>query len=409
MKRSMKKKKDFLKIKTTIVFLLFVFSISIPFIAGSLSSSSKKEEIATYISNVVDTKTVGQMSLGITAEKEKSSSLPNSEDQFHQLYGLFNEQEASFASGYNIHRDSEVIVEDISENTNYSFFYFSSSETKFDEKKKRLRHVVYPVQFMFELKRYNEVSKYVICISKSDADVLLTKKGVEKKDESFSEEDYKSLIAQPITVSIDNQNQTFVIQDIYYEDGYYYQYLREVFGNLFMTSYYMEDFLIKENVYFMSKHSFKNSFFLDYMNKIYDEETVFRCSNNNLTSSIDDKRIISYFKEGELQHTGELIALVALIIIDIFLAVVFIFLSYKYFKRLKFILILFLFTFITYELFKVVSLIACSTIFFSDFSIKYFLIVVFVELFSLIALRLISKKKKHEVRYLNEGFYELDI
>ena len=407
----MKKTNFFFQHPLIVALVCYVFSLCLPFFSGELASSSKREKIANYISYVVENNTKKKFCLGITAKKEDSSSLPNSEDQFNQLYGLFNEQEASFASGYNIHHESKVIAEDISLSTNYSFFYFSSSETKYDEKRKRLRHVVYPVDFMFELERYNEVSKYVVCISKTDADTLLGNRGFSKIDNSYSYEEYKSLIKQPIDLTIEGQRHTFVIQNIYFEDGYYYEYLKDVFGSMFMTSYYMEDFLAKENVYFMSKHSFKNSFFLDYMNSIYDKNTSFCCSKNNLTNPINEELIVSYFDTKELQSNLELAVLVMAVIVNIVFGGLFA-LFFKIgntFKKRKILLLLAVIPFVLYEIFKIVAVLTPTSLFFSDFSIKLFLFTLFAELLAIVILKFINKTKLLNNSIMRDDFYELDI
>ena len=151
---------------------------------------------------------------------------------------------------------------------------------------------------MFPLKRYDSVSKQTAIISETQATKLLENRRPDFKKENnlYSEKQFEYLVGQPIQVTINNQNITFVIQDIFYDNTYYGTGLDHTVGSFFYTSYYFPKGVKRQNLYFMCRYSYENSYFMKYINNVYGEgEYTIKCVTNTFEKEIDHARVLSFY------------------------------------------------------------------------------------------------------------------
>ena len=299
----------FKKIIMPIVCVLLVVDFCLPFLAGYYSSGKTIEEISQYTSNVVINSTEKSKYLSITVGRnDNSGPILDPYLEFYNLYGTFRQEQASFGSGanfYNEHKgdkDHSVYLKDYSDNVvskNLSLFYLGPVGSI--EYNNHHKHYIYPFELMFVDGRNYEISRYLAYISKSHADSLLESLG-EVKDESgkYSEAQYKSLIKKKVNISIDGETSEYVINNIYYQQNYYYSAMSEVFSDFILTSYFSpnNNQLINEkrNVYFMSEYSYQNQYYMEYINRAYSSKLFdVSINKNNVTGQIDDKHILDFY------------------------------------------------------------------------------------------------------------------
>lgn len=352
---------------------LLLISFSIPFFAGIFSSETKLEELSNYISNkTIDSTQNGKiMSIGVTSTPQ-SGGLPNDETEFYNLYCMFEQESATFASGYNIYKNETVKFPDLDKNGNYSIFYSAKDATV--SYKGHYKHWYYPVEFMFPAERLYDICRYMIYISQSQANILLAKKGYSQNElGNYTDDDYKSLIKEIITCDINGISYECIIGNVFYETNYYYDALSETFDNFIICAYFFPGSLSRTNVYFFNKFPYQNLYFMNYINnvyknKLYNVEVV----RNNIKDSIDYEYVTSFYYSKPLSNnvilTVLLIASFVLILLTSFINIVKkLGFNYKYYS------LIFISFIIPYLVFFLVAHFSKSILLLSDFSIRIYI------------------------------------
>lgn len=298
----------------------------IPFIAGSFSGDAKKEELSSYITERVKDSTQSKSLMAISVSPtEKSGLLPDDEKEFHALYGVFKQENITYASGFNAQKNKVITIPQLNDNKNYSIFYNSKDSTVIYDG--HYKHWYYPIEYMFEAKRLYDISRYMIYLTQSQADKLLETKGVVRnQDGKYSEPEYSSLIKQLIIVNIDGQDIDCVIGNIIYEQNYYYNGLKETLGDFIACAYYCPGNLERESFYFFNRYSYQNSYFMNYVTKVYNNKQYdVNLIKNNIIKQFEYDTITSFYKT---EFKSNNLAYILLIVLSLVLLSFVVFLNF---------------------------------------------------------------------------------
>lgn len=362
--------KDKLRFYHFFATFLLLCSFFLPYIAGSFSSSAKIENLSNYIAESVTKNTISGSIMGITVgSTDDSGPILSEQSEFYDLYGIFRQQNATFASGYNIHKDNYVKIDKLGHN-NYSIFHSAKDATV--PYNGHYKHWYYPVEFMFPARRLYDISHYMIYLSQSQANVLLSE-SIHKETNDYDVNDYESLIKTTIDVNVNGQKVMCVIGNIFYETNYYYGALKETMNDFIMCAYYCPGGLQRENIYFFNEKAYQNSYFINhiqkgYSNKLYELKVV----NNNLKNPVNESYVLSFYYS-DIRDIS--VVTIPLIILSIFLiaSVSLLNISTRSFKNIKYI-ILNLFSFFgPYIIFFIISKLSNSVLFFSNYAITIFI------------------------------------
>ena len=402
-------KKIFTKTKFIIYGLAFI-SFALSFFAGAFSQDMANEKIADYISSVVLKNVPTKDLLSISLERNDGGSLPNSETEFRQLYGVFRQEKITFASGYNMTKENIITIDEISSDNNLSAVYIGST-TGSIEYKGHYKDETYPVELMFPLSRYDPVSMQTAIISRNQADALLAnrKPDYQKIDGEYSSEQYETLIGEPLEITINGSKVTFVIQDIFYEDTYYPTGLYHTVGDFFFTSYYFPTVINKQNVYFMCSYSYENSFFIKYINTVYKNGSYsIKCVKQLVVGSINENMIIGFYKNNNQKNTIICILLIVLSA-TILLSSIFVNFIDRKSSNIAFLIAQVVFSLVPFLIFSLAFLISKNIVFFSNYGNKLNAIFILIYLLSSVLILLIKNKGTNKPKIIENKYYECDI
>ena len=275
---------------------IFIFvTLSFSFVSGVFDNETVLEQSADYTAHVVKNQTDNQTYCAIAVDSnEESGPLADPFSEFHKLYGIFKQTKATFGSLHNFHKDDSVFYSELGENENLSMFYLGA--VGIEEVDGVYRHNMYPFEVMFKDAAHYDVSRYLAFISQSQADNILKQRGVLKTNGKYTEDDYNSIYATPIPITINGITTDFVIDNIYFERGYYYDCISEIAGEFFLTSYYLPVSIPRTNVYLLSGYSFQNSYFMKYINDVYSNKLFdLTVGKRNIKGEINEGRILNFY------------------------------------------------------------------------------------------------------------------
>lgn len=398
----------FSKYKILFTILTIVLTVSSIFMSGFYSNDARFEQIANYASLVAENQSDGGIfSISVENKKTKGNLLPP-DSELYSLYGIFKQEKITFASTINATKKDHTIFLENGLSSNLSFLYLGPTGTI--EYNNHYKHYVFPVELMFkdnQSKAY-QISDYICYLSKSQATRILNRMNGFESD-NYTDEDYERLLYTPISFDIDGGNIfTFSIINIYFEDNYYYSGLNSVMGEFVMCSYYLPLNLRQDqkSLYFMSKYSYQNRYFMNYINQVYPSDD-YRVSVNpfNINGQFDNDLIIS-FRNSE--NKGEAASYIFVSISIIFT----IFFPFFYVANKGAInpLLILSSCFGSYYIFKLINFFSKNTLWFSSFSTRLFLFyVIGLSLFMIIfKVIFLTRKKRTNVKQ-NKTLYEINI
>lgn len=386
--------------KNLISALLVFFSLSSIFVGSYFSDDAKQERIADYASQVAKNQSDGDIfALTVENTKQPQGLLPV-DHELYSLYGIFKQEKITFASTINSSKEHTIYLED-NFDTNLSILYVGPVGS--NAYHNHFKHYVFPVELMFEdvpSKAY-KTSNYISYISKTQATQILNKRnGIVDSDHEYSDEEYRSLLYQPVSFTIDGQeSEKFSVINIYLEENYYCKGLNSVMGDFIISSYYLPFGLRNDqkSLYFMSKYSYQNRYFMNYINQVYSgDEYKVSINYYNIIGNIDADLITSFHNREKSDYTASLILLS--ISATLFLSLIIFFLIIKGSTNLG---ILSFTYFGTYLIFLFMYLISKNVCWFSFLGCKLFVLfgvlsAVFVFIFRAI-LFYRREKKKYEI------------
>ncbi len=390
-----------------------ILSLTVSLLTGLVSYDTEKEKVAQYTSNIVKNNTESSKYLGVTVQRLQANSDFNAQDndaEFRRIYGVFKQERATFAAGYNLDKSFSITVDCIDSTENQSIMYVGQSDSEPYEN--GYKHVPFPYIFMFPLVRNEDLTRNCLSISKSKATEILLRLFPQKKESEFTESDYKQHVIgkqTDITISSADQSETYTekytIQNIYYEQDYYYDCMEEVvgefviFSEFFRPRYSDNNYVPSQRLYFFTDFVYQTKYFMTYLNDAYPtSEYHFDILENNIIKGNIDKDIVFQFRnyinknKTSLFETIFIITAIALTFVSIALFVV----SEIHKNKLS-VLLCSLAVFIPYFIFKIICLITNNISLFSIAStringilmIVYFAAIIFVCVFELA----IKKKK----------------
>ena len=398
---------------------LSLLGLMLVFIGGIFSANTQVEKIADYATEVVTTATEKGNLCAITVQAtEDSKGIANTDDEFHNLYGVFRQEKITFATTVSPDREHDISITGISDNL--SLLYAGPIGTsKCDTGEKRFRHYVFPIETMFEDGRYYEINNYVIYISKTHATKILEENGVAKQEDgTYTFDDYETLVASTISMTVDGEEFDFLVQNIFYEKGYYFDGLHDVMGDFGIVSYYLPKGLSSErkNMYFMSDYTYQNKYFMDYINTVYSSKKfLFEVNRYNLTKDINEDRLLSFYYGGSVTRTQWLAIIIFIIGGGIFLSS---FCLYFYGKvkkgnkrKVYDYWIWFLLLFVPYLLFQCLYLLTKEIAVLSESSSKVngVFILLSIALFFILDLATKTVTSKTKLVINGDDFYEIDV
>ena len=388
-------KKSLSKIVLYILPFIFIFvCLSLNFYGGQFSSSFKLDEIASEQSKVVKENNINY--LGLYIENTKDSQLPEPVSEFYAEYGTFRQERANFIPAVNIEKDVDVYFNEIDNPQSLSFFYFGPIRSTYVND--HYKDFNYPFEYMFEsVKIYPPYPyRYVINISKAQADKILDKRSLEK-----TEENYQSLLHTYTSLSVDGVDYDFMIGNIFYNSNYYSAAVKECLGEYVMVSYYFPDVLTRSNMYLLGEYDFQNSYYMKRIMSIYDSnKNPLKVNHNNLTKPVDDEFLTSFYYTNIYQNQWLALTIYSLAGVISIVSILFICAYLKLYKKARNWIPLLCSCLIPFAIFKIICLVSGSVRLYSTSSTNvnfYFLIAILLIylLFTIVYLVGKAKEKRH--------------
>lgn len=401
----------FNKSSISILIVSLVF-LSSSIVTGMFASKTKIEETSHYIASVVETKVPTQDLLAITLQRESSGSMPDSYQQFRQLYGSFRQTRITFTSGFNLTGEENISIDEIDPDKNKLASIFLGPVFKSIEYHGHYKHDLYPVELMFPLKEYDPHDPVYqkIFISTKQAHDLLEARHIPKEEkDDYSRQQYETLMDTILPITVNGILYDCTIKNIYYPDTYYVEGIYNTIGECIFTSYQFPGNLPMQNAYFMSKYDFENRFFMEYINNLYNKtEYRAKCAKQNLTSLPDEDHILSFFYGNNKNNVAlEII----FILFSVGLLFVEIFLIYNETKKyfVEFLTLQIVVAFVPYLLFLLLYTITGNIFLFSEFGLKFNAILMSIYIVSSLIIFVIKRHQYNKKKMIAGLYDDVDI
>ncbi len=389
------------KFKNLISSLLVFFMVSSIFIAGYFSNDAKSERISDYASQVAKNQSDGEIFALTVKKTKKPYDLLPVDHELYSLYGIFKQEKITFASAINSSKKEHKIYLEDNFDSNLSILYVGPVGS--NEYHGHYKHYVFPIELMFkdiQSKAY-ETSNYLCYLSKTQAKHILDKKnGFSDSDYEYSNDEYKTLLYEPVSFTIDgNSPETFSVINIYLDDNYYCQGLNSVMGEFIISSYYLPFNLRhdQKSLYFMSRYSYQNRYFMNYINEVYSgNDYKIEVNDYNIKGPIDSELITSFHN---FEVSNNTITYVLLVVSGFLLLILCLF--FILFKGSCSLLLLTSTYIATYLIFLLLFSLTKNVCWFSFLSCKLFLIlgIIFALLicFYHLVMFFMKEKRKYEI------------
>lgn len=379
----MKKKTN---IKKWIGITLAILGQSLIFVSSSFSNDAHLEQVAEYASDVVKEHTLGKKYCALTVEHtSESGPILYDQSEFYNLYGIFKQTKITFGSLVNLHDKFDIRFADIESKNNLSIFYVSiTASTEYND---HYKNFLYPFELMFEgaTSEQTKGKAGISYISVDQAKKYLIKEGnIPNADGEFSTNQYRSLIGRELPLKVDGSIINFFIANIYYQQNYYYEGVKEICGEFIISgaipSPLNSDLM---NVYFLSEYTYQNEYFMDYINKSYSNyKYLVKICEKNIVGNVDQTRLLSFYGYKCNNGANESIFIIMLTFsFLILMGALFVLLFARYSTSFQRLLVLIFF--IPYLIFKFCYILFGNLLLFSGFACKmnFFITLIFIIVF----------------------------
>lgn len=365
-------------------FVIIFASLCGVFLAGKYASSTNLDSIATAQRDEVRKNNATY--LGLCVKENEEHPLPNHEKEFFANYSTFRQDIANFIPSVNANKEIDVFFNEIEIPNSLSFFYFGPIKSDANNK-----DFIYPFQYMFKSVKKYPKNKFVINISQSQADMLLSKRGLDKTSEN-----YYSLLFTPTSLKVDGIDYDFQIGNIFLEENYYYKASKEMLGEFVMVSYYYPPVLTKQHIYLLNDNDFQNIYYMNYINSTYtkDENEIF-VNHNNLTSKTNDEKILSFYYENLESKHNIAVAICCISVVLCLLSLLNLCLVLKTHKKILYWIPFIVSALLPFAIFKIRFNITNDRFYFSSFSSNVNTIIVIGLFVIYFVFFLVYKFKKH--------------
>lgn len=362
MGKSNTKKNSFIAFFSCLCILL---SFLFVFVGGAASSETVIDDIASYTANVVQKNTKSGTYLGTVVEpNDNDKKLPDSVAEFNTLYGVFRQEKATFGSLFNADKKNNVLFSETL-TSNLSIFCLGPNGTVSYEQ--HFKHYIYPFEMLFKDESYYDVSKYVAYLSTTQAEGILENRGVEKNNNEYTINQYKTLLGTKTILTFDEIPFEYVIGNIFLENNYYYECFRETIGDFFLTSYFAPSAVSKQHIYFLTSYVYQNKFFMNYLNKVYDSSFDISFLTLNHEKKIDTDRILAF--RSPVKTSYDAIFIISCILSAVLAAIgYYLFYKMQRLKNIKIYCIHIALLFAPYLFFKLIFMLTQNIYFFSAVS-----------------------------------------
>ncbi len=431
-------KKSFKRKETIISCAVAFLSFSLIFPAGLLSNETKDEICAEYYSQIASKYTIGggdKKLSGLIVEPKPGHNVSMAYDtqtEINNIWGAFKGEDASFAPVVNANKEVDIHFVDIDfSNSNLSILYSSlggstepyHQEEIVDEETKEKKKITVDYKFqcsplaaMFDSSRSGPQSQLKIYISQKQAEKKLKSLGVEKIDLVS----LYSLIGKETDIVFDGELRTCVIDNIFLDNfeheytfpsltrkyNYYYGTdVGSVIGDfIFISTYALNpgtifpDKLVKQGMYFMSEHSYRNRFYLEYARDCYSPaDYSFKYATANLKSGfVPDDIILQKAVNAGGSNVG--CALLTTFLSLMFAANLIFIILFRLFMSPLSLALIGVSSIVPYLLFRIIFAITKNVSIFSSYSTILNLVLLIVLAISMFVLVLFTKAvKKKEV------------
>lgn len=264
-----------IKTKRFVLFFgIFVSSCSV-FVSGITYSNTILEDSATYISEIAKSEitTNHYLSFQIRANKEENEKkYPSTYNEYFYWKYIFRHSDFSFLSTVNGGKTHSCQYREIDVNENISFLYCGNNyNPKYGD---YYKHEVYDIQLMFQGK--NIISPEAInffAISQSRASQILQSRGFEKSGENYSVEQFETLLGTNTTLSLDNKEYCFTISNVFFEEGTFFQNVRETFGEFALSYIHFPDNFERECSFIFNKYTYQNLHKIKRIRMLFDDSS----------------------------------------------------------------------------------------------------------------------------------------
>lgn len=410
MNNSKKKNRLIYSVLCAISILFCLIGLSGIFLSGSLNSNSALERNADYITNVVNKGTFGSKycAVSVDAPNEKATYY---EKEFTNLFDVFHSHSVSFFPAMNVNKELDIRLESL-DSDNISLFYLGPIGTKIDPNNNSIRHNLYNIEMMFEDPvykgtEYDKNHASIATISVEQANKYLELLNEPRTfNRSYEKEQYKKLIKQPISININGVQHTYYIWNIYFNNGFFCDGLKEVLGEFVLTSYYqptIENLSLNywlKCVYAFNNSSYYNKYLIKYLEDRYiDSKPNMKVVRNNIICDFDESVFLKFYYPDITEQKFNPFSILIIASSSFVLSSFVIFLVLNGVRRAKqplvYSILYFSNMFIPYLFFKIVYIITGDPLFFSEFSCKLNAIYLMgtILVFVLFYLTSINKKK----------------
>lgn len=375
---------------------IVIAGYSLTYIAGCFHPNTIIEETSNYLAFVAKNYTKGgnYVPLVIEPKDAKKSQMIDPVLELYNLYDVFKGNSPSYTSIINSNHDHNIHFKDFNTDKNLSCVYVKSGFNTV-EYKDHYKHEFFPLEVMFKREKIGPTLPRMMYISVSHANKILDLNSME-----HSTENYKWLCTQSATVVIDGVDYEYSIEDIYYEYNVYYSSIKDCAGDFLFVSQGYPDTIKNQSMYFLSEYSFRNKYFIEYANNLYS------------TADYDYSIGINNFKEGVSLDVSKLIfaptskypAIPALMVIFSILLIsvsLFVLIASNISESILYSSLFLAMSLFPYIIFRVVSLLSESVLFFSSFSNFINMIMILIS-FSTLVITFLIKMSIRKKRILND-------
>ena len=419
----MKKKFVRYSFKDLAICTIILASLFLSFIAGFVSGDAQVEKTAQSISTYVIDNTEKSRYLGIIVKKSEEGSIfgtDSNDHEFRNVYGIFKQQRATFATGFNFNKSEEIHIDEFEESENYSIFSLGQPQFgKYEDKNNNIYgyiHEPFPLIFTSKLQRDESKTRYCVSISRTKANKLLKIDHPDREESSFTYKDYDDEVIgkKELHINVNGLTRNYLIQGVYLDDEnhYYYSCLKEtindfvVFTDSNYPTYGDEKKCTQERMYFFTDYTYQNKFYIDYLNELYQsDDYIVEFAKNNIVKNREEVDVYLSFRDYRANvkppYLENALVVICFLLLAAAIALMIVFKTYKnYFGSIIIAPCLFL----PYVVFKILFVTSKNILYMSGFGsmINGILIILYgVSLIAFTVYQVIKIKKKEKYEEIN--------
>lgn len=268
------------------------------FPSAALNSASRVEYTAEYLANVAQKHTVGGNFVTMMVEPNDNTTKKVNDpySEFHYLDGTFKEDYPAYVGAVNADKSHTVKIKEADDPENPINFSFLHADSGYgvkplgeDDGVPIFVQEFYPLELMFYSNHPTlPGARSFIYIPQAIATRLLDNDVFSEitlnEGETYTREDYLTLLNKIVTLEIDGIDYNYAIDNIYFDNTVFVDSLQEVMGDFIFGGFNHPEGVFKpQALFFMTKYTYQNKYYLDHANYLY--------STENFTYKVLDKNL----------------------------------------------------------------------------------------------------------------------